>query len=164
METFSSEFSSGSIFCGISEISFNYSRLHLTPITPTAKTVDALRGLFCRTSKFIFAIKDTPHGEKAVKLTRCNAGKIPMKSKHRSFFDCVSKQQKAISDAQPIISQIPEPEKIKHTLIGSRKAVMETISILQEFGYADALDWSPLLPTSNPGEFISILIRQITVQ
>jgi len=86
-----------------------------------------------------------------------------MKSKYRSFIDCARNQEKAICHAQPIISQIPEPEKIKHTLIGSRKAVMETISILQEFGYADALDWSPLLPTSNQGEFISILIRNISL-
>ncbi len=84
-----------------------------------------------------------------------------MKSKYRNFLADASNQDLAIT--QPIISQVPEPEKIKHTLTGSSKAVIGTIRVLHQLGYADTSDWSPLLPTSNPREFISILIRSITV-
>lgn len=87
-----------------------------------------------------------------------------MKSKHQSFIAESSNQDLAIPNSQSIISEVPEPEKIKHTLIGSSKAVMGTIQILHKLGYANINDWTPLLPTSNSGEFISILIRLINVQ
>jgi hypothetical protein len=56
---------------------------------------------------------------------------------------------------------LPKREPIKHLLIGSPKAVSSTIHYLQIIGYASTGDWSPLLPTANPGEVMSILIRQI---
>lgn len=87
-----------------------------------------------------------------------------MKSKYRNFLADASNQQKAILSPQPIISQPPEPEKIKHTLIGSPKAVIATIQVLHQLGYANVRDWTPLLPTSNPGEVMSILIRTISIQ
>ncbi len=87
-----------------------------------------------------------------------------MKSKYRSFMVDVRNQVSAISNSQATISQMPEREKIKHTLIGSSKAVMGTIRVLHQLGYADVGEWSPLLPTNNPGEFMSILIRTINVQ
>lgn len=52
-------------------------------------------------------------------------------------------------------------EPIKHLLIGSPKTVNSTIRYLQVIGYANVGDWSPLLPTTNPGEVMSILSRQI---
>lgn len=58
----------------------------------------------------------------------------------------------------------PERETIKHTLIGSPKAVMGTIRVLHQLGYASVGDWSPLLPSSHPGEVMSILVRNISVQ
>lgn len=76
----------------------------------------------------------------------------------------VRNQVSAISNSQATISQMPEREKIKHTLIGSSKAVIGTIRVLHQLGYADVGEWSPLLPTNNPGEFMSILIRTINVQ
>jgi hypothetical protein len=57
----------------------------------------------------------------------------------------------------------PERETIKHTLIGSSRAVMRTIRVLHQLGYAEVGDWSPLLPSPNPGEVMSILVRNITV-
>ncbi|QSJ16710.1 hypothetical protein JYQ62_34365 [Nostoc sp. UHCC 0702] len=64
----------------------------------------------------------------------------------------------------------PSPEKplrkrepIKHLLIGSPKAVTSTIHYLQMIGYANVGDWSQLIPTDNPDEVMSILIRQISV-
>ncbi|NJN13651.1 MAG: hypothetical protein HC815_39490 [Richelia sp. RM1_1_1] len=85
-----------------------------------------------------------------------------MKSKYRNFLADASNQDLAIP--QPIISQVSEPEKIKHTLTGSSKAVIGTIRVLHQLGYADINDWTSLLPTSNPGEFMSILIRSIAVK
>ncbi|MEH2182380.1 hypothetical protein [Nostoc sp.] len=61
-------------------------------------------------------------------------------------------------------SSFPKRERIKHLLIGSAKAVTSTIHYLQVIGYARAGDWSPLQPTDNPDEVISILIRQILMQ
>ena len=74
-----------------------------------------------------------------------------MKSKYRNFVANVSSQEKAIVSPQPIISQHPKPEKIKHILIGSKEAVIATIEVLHQLGYADVRDWTPLLPTSNRG-------------
>ncbi|MCC5636453.1 hypothetical protein LC593_11390 [Nostoc sp. CHAB 5844] len=54
-------------------------------------------------------------------------------------------------------------EPIKHLLIGSPKAVTSTIHYLQAIGYAQVGDWSPLLPTDNHDEVMSILIRQILI-
>ena len=86
-----------------------------------------------------------------------------MKSKYRNFI-ADNNQETAIPHPQQIISQPPEPEKIKHTLTGSRKAVIATIQVLHQLGYANIRDWTPLLATSNPGEVTSVLVRSITVK
>ncbi|MDZ8188080.1 MAG: hypothetical protein RMX96_24905 [Nostoc sp. ChiSLP02] len=59
---------------------------------------------------------------------------------------------------------LPKREPIKHTLMGSAKAVTSTIHYLQVIGYANVGDWSPLVPTGNADEVMSILIRQILMQ
>ncbi|MBD2597879.1 hypothetical protein H6G74_26665 [Nostoc spongiaeforme FACHB-130] len=69
----------------------------------------------------------------------------------------------------PTPKQIPQQpfpfrEPIKHLLIGSPKAVTSTIHYLQVIGYASVGDWSPLQPTGNPDEVMSILTRQISIQ
>ncbi|MGD1911248.1 MAG: hypothetical protein ACFB2X_10430 [Rivularia sp. (in: cyanobacteria)] len=61
-------------------------------------------------------------------------------------------------------SELPIREPLKHLLIGSPKAVTRTIQHLHQLGYAQVGDWSPLLPTLNPGEVMSILSKQILVQ
>ncbi|ALF52530.1 hypothetical protein ACX27_06210 [Nostoc piscinale CENA21] len=71
--------------------------------------------------------------------------------------NCPSRQQFA---PQPF----PHREPIKHLLIGSPKAVTSTIHHLHLLGYANVADWSPLLPTDNPDEVMSILTRQILMQ
>jgi hypothetical protein len=58
----------------------------------------------------------------------------------------------------------PERHPIRHTLIGSPKAVNSTIRVLHQLKYAEISDWSPLVPTGNTGEVMSILIRSILVQ
>ncbi|MGH1393065.1 MAG: hypothetical protein ACRAVC_03395 [Trichormus sp.] len=57
----------------------------------------------------------------------------------------------------------PKREPVKHLLIGSPDAVTSTMQRLHAIGYASMGDWSPLLPTANPGEVMTILIRQIFV-
>ncbi|WGV26324.1 hypothetical protein [Halotia branconii] len=71
--------------------------------------------------------------------------------------------------ANPTTNQVdsqanPVKEPLKHLLIGSSKAVISTIHHLQVIGYAQVGDWSPLLPTPNPDEVMSILNRPIVVQ
>jgi hypothetical protein len=87
-----------------------------------------------------------------------------MKSRYQNFL-CDNRYTTIPIPKFPAISpQIPEREIIKHTLIGTSKAVTATIRVLYELGYADICDWSPLVPTDNPGEFISVLIRAIAIQ
>lgn len=89
--------------------------------------------------------------------------KYSMQSKHQNFLSGSTDSLTSIPQVQPNSLPQPERETIKHTLIGSNKAVMGTIRVLHQLGYTDIGDWSPLLPTNNPGEFISVLIRSITV-
>ncbi|BAZ69352.1 hypothetical protein NIES4106_41240 [Fischerella sp. NIES-4106] len=99
-----------------------------------------------------------------IDITQLSKVKCPMKSKHRNFMADISEQALTISKAQAISEPTPQREKIKHMLIGSSKAVTATIRVLHQLGYADIRDWSPLLPSPNPGEVMSILIRSIAVQ
>jgi hypothetical protein len=95
------------------------------------------------------------------KITNQRKGKYFIKPKYRSFIEDSTAPN---PDNQLTSLSTPERETIKHILIGSRKAVMGTIRILQQLGYADIGDWSPLLPSPNPGEVMSILIRSISVK
>jgi hypothetical protein len=57
----------------------------------------------------------------------------------------------------------PRREPVKVLLIGSPKGVNNTIHTLYSRGFAEVTAWSPLQPTSNPGEVISVLRRQIRI-
>ncbi|BAZ40284.1 hypothetical protein NIES4101_62450 [Calothrix sp. NIES-4101] len=85
-----------------------------------------------------------------------------MQLKYRSFVGDISINKTQTPEVQPISSQLQEPEIIKHILIGSPKTVTTTMQVLQQLGYADIQNWSPLLATENPGEVMSILTRYIT--
>ncbi|MBD2679585.1 MULTISPECIES: hypothetical protein [Nostoc] len=65
---------------------------------------------------------------------------------------------------QPTQKPVPQRKPVKHLLIGSTKAVTSTIHYLQVIGYASVGEWSPLIPTGNSDEVMSILIRQILMQ
>lgn len=83
----------------------------------------------------------------------------------QSFLESSKNQTASILTSRQGTCQLtPERETIKHTLIGSSKAVMGTIHVLHQLGYAQVSDWSPLLPSPNPGEVMSILVRSILVQ
>lgn len=58
---------------------------------------------------------------------------------------------------------IPGREPLKHLLIGSPRVVKNAIHGLYALGYAEVGAWSPLLPTSNVGEVMSILIKYVVL-
>ena len=70
-------------------------------------------------------------------------------------------------DSQSPLSQFaledspPGREPLRHLLIGSPRGVTSTIHNLHRLGYAEVGVWSPLLPTPNPGEVMSIMTRYI---
>ncbi|BAY15544.1 hypothetical protein NIES21_13610 [Anabaenopsis circularis NIES-21] len=55
----------------------------------------------------------------------------------------------------------PERESVKVVIYGSKRGVNNTILTLYKLGFAQVNEWSPLLPSSNPGEVMSILTRHI---
>jgi hypothetical protein len=54
---------------------------------------------------------------------------------------------------------MPHREQLAVLLIGSPDGVRENTHELHQRGYAQAGDWSGLLPAPNPGEVMSVLIR-----
>jgi hypothetical protein len=58
----------------------------------------------------------------------------------------------------------PGREQIKHMLIGTPTSVTSTQQALHRLGYVQIGEWSPLMPSPNPGEVMSILVRHILVQ
>jgi alkanesulfonate monooxygenase SsuD/methylene tetrahydromethanopterin reductase-like flavin-dependent oxidoreductase (luciferase family) len=68
--------------------------------------------------------------------------------------------QSAIDAQRAALPQpIPHREQLAVLLIGSPEGVRANIHELHQRGYAEAGDWSGLLPAPNPGEVMSVLIR-----
>ncbi|MEG4346493.1 hypothetical protein QUB70_24910 [Microcoleus sp. A003_D6] len=57
-------------------------------------------------------------------------------------------------------SAVSEQEVVRITVVGSRKAVLETIHTLYRLGFAAVGDWSPPQRGPKPGQFVSVLIRR----
>jgi hypothetical protein len=57
----------------------------------------------------------------------------------------------------------PRRERIKMIVIGSPKAVNSVIRTQYVLGFANVTEWSPLQPTSNSDEVMSVLRRQILI-
>lgn len=57
----------------------------------------------------------------------------------------------------------PSREPVKVVIFGSKTGVNSTILTLYKLGFAQVNEWSPLLPTANPGEVMSILTRYISI-
>ncbi|MEH2168240.1 MAG: hypothetical protein V7K41_16615 [Nostoc sp.] len=55
----------------------------------------------------------------------------------------------------------PTRESVKVVIYGSKTGVNNTILTLYKLGFAQVNEWSPLLPSPNPGEVMSILTRHI---
>jgi len=54
-------------------------------------------------------------------------------------------------------------ESVKILVIGSPKGVNNIIHTLYRLNFAQISEWSSLQPTPNPGEVVSILIRQLSL-
>ena len=67
---------------------------------------------------------------------------------------------------QPAAMPLSEQDPLKHLLIGSPRAIQQTIHRLHNLGYADAGLWSPLIAipqsqlviTASAGEMLSLLL------
>ncbi|MEG3849055.1 hypothetical protein QT971_16985 [Microcoleus sp. herbarium19] len=57
-------------------------------------------------------------------------------------------------------SAASEQEVVQITVVGSRKAVLETIHTLYRLGFAAVGDWSPPQRGPKLGQVISVLIRR----
>lgn len=68
----------------------------------------------------------------------------------------------------PAVPASPSPsanrEPVKILIIGSPKAVNNTIQTFYRLRFAEVREWSPLQPTTNPGEVMSLLKRQLSIQ
>lgn len=64
-----------------------------------------------------------------------------------------------ISDS--VIESSPNREPVKILVVGSREGVLRIIHTLHCRGFADANEWSRLLPTGNAAEVMAILIRYV---
>jgi hypothetical protein len=70
---------------------------------------------------------------------------------------------------QPAAIPLSELDPLKHLLIGSPRAIQQTIHRLHNLGYADAGLWSPLMAlpqpqlviTASAGEMMSLLLRSL---
>jgi len=68
--------------------------------------------------------------------------------------------QSAVDSQRSALPQpMPHREQLAVLLLGSAEGVRENIHELHQRGYAEAGDWSGLLPAPNPGEVMSVLIR-----
>ncbi|MBD2429723.1 MULTISPECIES: hypothetical protein [Fischerella] len=61
-------------------------------------------------------------------------------------------------DSSTSLEKIPSRESVKVVIYGSKKGVNSTIVSLYKLGFAQMNEWSPLVPTSKPGEVMSILV------
>jgi hypothetical protein len=73
------------------------------------------------------------------------------------------------ASCHPLVNPQPDQDPLKHLLIGSPRAIHQTIHLLHNLGYAEAGLWSPLIAiphpqlvmTPNAGEMMSLLMRYI---
>lgn len=57
----------------------------------------------------------------------------------------------------------PNRERLKMISVSSPKVVNNTIRHLYTLGFAEVTEWSPLQPTPNPNEVMSVLSRNVTI-
>lgn len=77
----------------------------------------------------------------------------------KSFLFYTSESLPAAQSQPP--QPLPAREPLRVLLIGSRRGVMNTIQTLYRLRFAEVREWSPLLPTANAGEVMSILTRYL---
>ena len=57
----------------------------------------------------------------------------------------------------------PDPDSVQHMLFGSPAVVRKTIKDLHKLRYAEATDWSKLMPTGRVNEVMAILTKKVRI-
>ncbi|NJK75061.1 MAG: hypothetical protein HC942_14700 [Microcoleus sp. SU_5_6] len=82
----------------------------------------------------------------------------------QNFLTNTSQNSTMPASTDVVASPLPRRESVKLMVIGSRQGVLNIIYTLFRLGFAEVGEWSPLLPGPQPGEVMSILIRQISTK
>ncbi len=61
------------------------------------------------------------------------------------------------------VEPLPGRERLKVILVSSPQVINSTIRSLYTLGFAEVTEWSPLQPTPNPNESMSVLSRNVIV-
>ena len=56
---------------------------------------------------------------------------------------------------------VPRKEFVKIMVIGSRKGITSVIKTLHTLRFAEAGEWSPIMPHSESGEMMSVLRKKV---
>lgn len=75
----------------------------------------------------------------------------------KSFLADTLPAPKPLVSSDECTEKNPERESVKVVIFGTKTGVNNTILTLYKLGFAQVNEWSPLLPSSNPGEVMSIL-------
>jgi hypothetical protein len=82
----------------------------------------------------------------------------------KNFLIFASETAASASIETPVEPPVSDRESLKILIIGSRRGVTGTIQTLHRLRFAEVREWSPLMPTANPGEVMSILSRYILAE
>lgn len=55
-------------------------------------------------------------------------------------------------------------EDVRLLCLGSVKGVLHTIKLLHVHGFAEPNDWSDLLPTGRPNEWMAVLTKRLMIE
>ncbi len=73
----------------------------------------------------------------------------------------------ALTEGRSALDSLPARldgrETVKVMVIGSPRAVENTIRVLYLRGFAELYEWSPMQPTQNPGEVMSLMRRLLSL-
>lgn len=71
-----------------------------------------------------------------------------------------------MTHSTPPVVQVPAapgPDSIRILVVGSPQAVENFIHTQHRLGYAEAMTWSPPLPTPHPGQILRILTKRLSL-
>lgn len=78
---------------------------------------------------------------------------------YRSFVEPQPTHETALQTVVASPPPLDEQERLRIIVVGTSRGVTETIHTLHRRGFAEAGDWSPLVPTGIADEVMSILTR-----
>jgi hypothetical protein len=75
------------------------------------------------------------------------------------FLTDTSESSSASVEFQASTEPVSGREFVKVIVVGSSKGVVKIIHTLYNRGFAEVTEWSPPVPTANPGEVMSVMRR-----